>query len=138
MEAKRTEGQATPAGFDFAASLEAMQARTKARYAERKQVEHLSFGIRYQLAKDAEGQPDKSLPGVIYEALQDAECVIAQVDQAIDSLERLRSELIAIALNERLVQVDRVPDVDEIARNLGEVACLLRVREMLTKKAEGR
>ena len=57
-----------------------------------------------------------------------------EVDQAIETLEHLRLEVVAIAIGERWHQVDRPPQVGDLARELGELAALLQVREVLVRK----
>ena len=71
---------------------------------------------------------------VTSEALSTAERAIHKVDQAIETLEHLRLELVAIAIGERWHQVERPPQIDDLARELGELAALLQVREVLARK----
>ena len=82
----------------------------------------------------ADGFSEDAMGAVTSEALSTAERAIHKVDQAIETLEHLRLELVAIAIGERWHQVERPPQIDDLARGLGELAALLQVREVLARK----
>jgi hypothetical protein len=112
--------------------------RGKARYADRKEILAEGFKVRLDAVRAAEEMGDEAIAMVTYEALTAADRAITKVDQAIDSLEHLRMELIQILRAQRPVAVERAPQVDDLARELGELAALLKTREGLARKKEGK
>jgi hypothetical protein len=112
--------------------------RGKARYADRKEILAEGFKVRLDAVRAAEEMGDEAIAMVTYEALTAADRAITKVDQAIDSLEHLRMELIQILRAQRPVAVERAPPVDDLARELGELAALLKTREGLARKKEGK
>jgi hypothetical protein len=112
--------------------------RSKARYAERKEIEEHGFKVRLGIVRAEEEIGTDGVAMVTYEALNTADRALTKVDQAIDSLEHLRMELVQIIRLERPYSTERAPQVDDLARELGELAALLKTREALAKKEEGK
>ena len=112
--------------------------RSKARYAERKEIEEQGFKVRLGTVRAEEKVGTDGVAMVTYEALNTADRALTKVDQAIDSLEHLRIELVQIIRLERPYSTERAPQVDDLARELGELAALLKTREALAKKEEGK
>jgi len=112
--------------------------RSKARYAERKEIEEQGFKVRLGIVRAEEEIGTDGVAMVTYEALNTADRALTKVDQAIDSLEHLRIELVQIIRLERPYSTERAPQVDDLARELGELAALLKTREALAKKEEGK
>ena len=112
--------------------------RSKARYAERKEIEEQGFKVRLGIVRAEEEIGTDGVAMVTYEALNTADRALTKVDQAIDSLEHLRIELVQIMRLERPYSTERAPQVDDLARELGELAALLKTREALAKKEEGK
>ena len=112
--------------------------RSKARYAERKEIEEHGFKVRLGTVRAEEEIGTDGVAMVTYEALNTADRALTKVDQAIDSLEHLRMELVQIIRLERPYSTERAPQVDDLARELGELAALLKTREALAKKEEGK
>jgi hypothetical protein len=114
--------------------LEESRERAKARFAERKEIESRSLNLRLEVQRANEEIGQHAMGAVTSEALSTAERAIHKADQAIETLEHLRLELVAIATGERWHQVERPPQIDDLARELGELAALLQVREVLARK----
>ncbi|MBN1461968.1 MAG: hypothetical protein JXA57_20755 [Armatimonadetes bacterium] len=112
--------------------------RGKARFAERKEIESRSLSVRLETQQANEDAGQHAMSVVTSEALSTAERAVHKIDQAFDTLEHLRIELIQIAIGERWHQVERPPQVDDLARELGELTALLQVREVLARKEEAR
>jgi hypothetical protein len=112
--------------------------RSKTRFAERREIESRSLSVRLETQRANEETGQHAMGAVTSEALATAERAVHKVDQAIDTLEHLRLELVAIAIGERWHQVERPPQVDDLARELGEVAALPQVREVIARKGEAR
>jgi hypothetical protein len=110
--------------------------RSKARYAERKEIEEHGFKVRLGIVRAEEEIGTDGVAMVTYEALNTADRALTKVDQAIDSLEHLRMELVQIIRLERPYSTERAPQVDDLARELGELAALLKTREGLARKKE--
>jgi hypothetical protein len=118
--------------------LDESRERGKARFAERKEIEFLSLNVRLEVGRANEEIGQHSMGAVTSEALSTAERAIHKVDQAIETLEHLRLELVQIAIGERSHQVERPPQIDDLARELGELAALLQVREVIARKEGAR
>ena len=114
--------------------LDESRERAKARFAERKEIESRSLNLRLEVQRANEEIGQHEMGAVTSEGLSTAERAIHKVDQAIETLEHLRLELVAIAIGERWHQVERPPQIDDLARQLGELAALLQVREVLARK----
>ena len=114
--------------------LDESRERGKTRFAERKEIEAKSFSVRCEARRANEEIGHETMATVTFEALSTAERAVHKVDQAIDTLEHLRLELVQIATGERWHQVERPPQIDDLARELGELAALLQVREVLARK----
>ena len=114
--------------------LDESRERAKARFAERKEIESRSLNLRLEVQRANAEIGQHAMGAVTSEALSTAERGIHKVDQAIETLEHLRLELVAIAIGERWHQVERPPQIDDLARELGELAALLQVREVLARK----
>lgn len=114
--------------------LDESRERGKARFAERKEIESRSLNLRLEVQRTNEEIGQHAMGAVTSEALSTAERAIHKVDQAIETLEHLRFELVQIAIGERWHQVERPPQIDDLARELGELAALLQVREVLARK----
>ena len=115
---------------------DASRARGRARYAERKEVQAQS--LTHRMEAQRERAEDPVACQMACETLTAAERVLAKIDGAIEQLESLRMEVIWIALGESQHQTQRPPETDEIARDLGGLAALLEVQEMLAQKEETR
>jgi len=105
--------------------------RGKTRFAERKGIESRSLNLRLEVQRANEEIGQHAMGAVTSEALSTAERALHKVDQAMETLEHLRLELIQVAIGERWHQVERPPQVDDLARELG---ALLQVREVLARK----
>jgi len=114
--------------------LDESRERGKARFAERKEIESRSLSLRLEVQRANEEIGQHAMGAVTSEALSTAERAIHKVDQAIETLEHVRFELVQIAIGERWHQVERPPQIDDLARELGELAALLQVREVLARK----
>lgn len=112
--------------------------RSRTRLAERKEIEALSFTVRCEARRANEEIGQHAMATATFEALSTAERAMGKVDGAIDHLERLRFELIQIAAGERWHQTERPPDLGDLARELGEIVALLKMREVLAQREEGR
>ena len=108
--------------------------RAKARSAERKEIEEKSFSVRCEARRANEEIGQQTLATVTFEALSTAERAMNKVDSMMDRLEHLRLELIQIAVGDRWHQTERPPQTDDLARELGELAALLQVREIIARK----
>ncbi|MFH1866350.1 MAG: hypothetical protein ABIK85_10750 [Candidatus Eisenbacteria bacterium] len=118
--------------------LDDSRERGKTRFAERKEIESRSLSIRLEAQRANEDVGQHAMSAVTSEALSTAERAVHKIDQAFDTLEHLRLELIQVALGERWHQVERPPQVDDLARELGELTALLQVREVLAREEEAR
>jgi hypothetical protein len=112
--------------------------RAKARFADRKEIEATSFSVRCEARRANEDLGQEAMAAVTFEALSTADRAIHKVDGVMAHLEYLRLWLIQIATGERWHQTERPPQMDDLARDLGELAALLQVREVLTRKDAAR
>ena len=108
--------------------------RGRIRFAERKEIESRNLSVRLEAERRNQDAGQNALSAVTSDALSTAERVIHKIDQAFDALEHLRLEVIQIAIGERWHQAERPPQVDALARELGELTALLQVREVLARK----
>ncbi len=118
--------------------LDESRDRGKARFAERKEIEAKSFSVRCEARRANEEIGQETMAAVTFEALSTAERAIHKVDQAIETLEHLRLELVQIAIGERWHQTDRPPQIDDLARELGELTAILQIREVLARTEAAR
>ena len=114
--------------------LDESRERGKTRFAERKEIESRSLSVRLEVGRANEEIGQHAMGAITSEALSTAERAIHKVDQASETLEHLRLELVQIAIGERWHQTDRPPQIDDLARELGELTGILQVREMLARK----
>ncbi len=118
--------------------LDESRERGKARFADHEEIWAKSFSIRSEVRRANEEIGQEAMGAVTFGALGAAESALQKVDQAIDALEHLRMEVIQIAIGERWHQTERPPQIDDLARELGELTALLKVREMLGSTEEAR
>jgi len=108
--------------------------RAKTRFGERKEIESRNLSVRLEALRANEEAGQKTMAAVTSEALSAAERAIHKIDSAMDRMEYLRLEIVQIALGERWNQTERPPQVDDLARDLGELSALLQVREVIARK----
>lgn len=118
--------------------LDESRERGKARLAERQEIESKGFDVRCQVRHANEELGQHAMATTTFEALSAAERAIGKVDSAMDRLDHLRLELVQITIGERWHQTERPPQIDDLARELGELAGLLQVREVLAQKESSR
>ena len=114
--------------------LDESRERAKTRFAERKEIEEKSFSVRCEARRANEEIGQQALATVTFEALSTAERAMNKVDSMMDRLEHLRLELIQVTTGERWHQTERPPQTDDLARELGELTALLKVREVIAQK----
>ncbi len=137
------EQKTTETAHDLVASYEGTKTRRQARYAERKTVETRSFNLRMEIVRASSDEHGGATTAakLEYELLMESEMAVGFIDQAMDSLENLRHEMIAIATGQRKHQVEHAPDTEEISRRVGGVGALLKAVAMIAaapKEEEGR
>jgi hypothetical protein len=114
--------------------LDESRERAKTRLVERKEIEEKGFSVRCEARRANEEIGREVLATVTFEALSMAERAMNKVDSILDRLEHLRLELIQVTIGERWHQTERPPQTDDLARELGELARLLQVREVIARK----
>lgn len=114
--------------------LDESRERGRARLAERQEIESRGFDARCEVRRANEDLGQHAMADTTFDALSAAERAIGKVDSAMDRLELLRIELVQITIGERWHQTERPPQIDDLVRELGELAGLLHVREILARK----